>query len=942
MESIFEKNLKALEKKDPKLYNFIKSYKNYNPPGTLVFSKNNMANLLFDTPFNEKLAYNWENPLLDAQKHLGVIPEDSRGVAIFTGNGLGYGPLYILEKRPKLSKIVIIEPWIDHFIFALHHIDLTDLFNTIKTSIFIGKPDYFAFEQDIFRLASIYDIHLLQYIPGFIHKKELFEKVNNKIYEIANLISANGGTISKCGDYFFKNRYENLKPLNHILPVENLKDIALNLPAVCVAAGPSLDNDLEILKKMQDKVIIISVDSALSALSKYDIIPDFVTTIDFQDENFEKFLPTIEKRLPYTLIAMNKVSPLIIKRAPYNALSIIIINELPQQWIVNALQSYHSIQAASSAAHLSLLFACYIGANPVILLGQDLGFPEESIDHSKHTVFHSKLTNDREYLYVKGVDGTTIRTDRQFLSIKTLFEKIINENQDTHIINATSKGLHIEGTERIKLDELNKRYENHLINKNVIENIPKKKKYKIDPIFRKTDDILTRIKLIYKKIDKSVKLIDEISEDIKELAKKNLSISGHEHLPRFIFNKLLELDKLNNYLDNIPDISFSVMELTFKNLAEFEAESFKNEEILKKEGYLMWLVAEINRKKSINLLRKEKINLFEKTLYELKDFLIKETDLLTKSRKNKDVDILKELAALYLMNGYANLANKIIISLEENNYPQNFLYYLKTAYFLLMNDYENAQKYKEQITQDDPYLNNILVFIAKNEMENQEKMMLGRFNEGFPTVFNKWAKRFIFIIDLFSDFSISSQILNLWEIHKEIINQAGNNDQHKTENLITQWEPLSEMLPEYNELALKFYYASGQNNKILLFLDKLLEKKPSDENYLILKSKFFLENGYFYEGIAFLQSAVLLNPKTAILWEEIGDLLLYQKNFNEAIIAYENCLKAMPQKYDLFIKLGDAYFMAGFTDAAKYAYETVLNKLPNNLIAKEKLNKLKE
>lgn len=50
--------------------------------------------------------------------------------------------------------------------------------------------------------------------------------------------------------------------------------------AVIVATGPSLDKQLDTLKKFAPYVTVISLDASLPILAKHGIKPDYVTSIE--------------------------------------------------------------------------------------------------------------------------------------------------------------------------------------------------------------------------------------------------------------------------------------------------------------------------------------------------------------------------------------------------------------------------------------------------------------------------------------------------------------------------------------------------------------------------------------------------------------------------------------------------------------------------------------
>ncbi|KAA2301602.1 DUF115 domain-containing protein, partial [Clostridioides difficile] len=78
----------------------------------------------------------------------------------------------------------------------------------------------------------------------------------------------------------FKHNMVNLKHLPRSKDVSLLKNSMRSLPAVVVAAGPSLNKNIEQLHNLKDNVIIIAVDTIAQRLCNEGIIPDFICSIE--------------------------------------------------------------------------------------------------------------------------------------------------------------------------------------------------------------------------------------------------------------------------------------------------------------------------------------------------------------------------------------------------------------------------------------------------------------------------------------------------------------------------------------------------------------------------------------------------------------------------------------------------------------------------------------
>ena len=71
------------------------------------------------------------------------------------------------------------------------------------------------------------------------------------------------------------------------------KNVIDNNLAVIVCAGPSLLNDLDVIKKNRDKITVFTVDTALKILTEYDIDSDFIISLDGQYYSINDFIKNI-------------------------------------------------------------------------------------------------------------------------------------------------------------------------------------------------------------------------------------------------------------------------------------------------------------------------------------------------------------------------------------------------------------------------------------------------------------------------------------------------------------------------------------------------------------------------------------------------------------------------------------------------------------------------
>jgi hypothetical protein len=140
------------------------------------------------------------------------------------------------------------------------------------------SPDINIIDWKFRFYLKLYDLNILT--PYYTeYNNEIFKVNNLNIRAIKQIIISHGNdaTDSLIGiKHHLHNIPEMIKnyKFKHLLNKKN-SDIA-----VIVATGPSLTKQLPTLKKIQDKVTIISVDASLPILEKHNIKPDIVTVIE--------------------------------------------------------------------------------------------------------------------------------------------------------------------------------------------------------------------------------------------------------------------------------------------------------------------------------------------------------------------------------------------------------------------------------------------------------------------------------------------------------------------------------------------------------------------------------------------------------------------------------------------------------------------------------------
>lgn len=933
MTSYWQDNLVAIKQRQPGLFSLLAAHE-YQPVGEIIDTPIGLPTLrFFISEGRGPLAYGTEDPWRDAVVHLETVSQGARGLALFIGLGLGYGPLRVLAERPTLGMLVIVEPCLDLLITALRHVDLRPLLQSGKVNWMVGDIDLAALEQMVGRIASLEDTHILRHVPSFQWREEVYTSLGHQVFLTLNQLNASGGTTRKAGERFFRNRLANLSLLRHSHDLGIVKDLFTGKPAVLVAAGPSLDQSMTDLKKVAGRCVLFAVDSALAPLLRAGIMPDFVTSIDFQDLNFEKLAPFVGEQWPFSLIATIKVTPLIPKRFKARRLFWAFNDDIPQKWVHDALGIQEFAPFAFSVAHLSLGVALSMGCDPIVFVGQDLGYTTGDADHADGTIIMQHgLPMDREIFQVPGVDGGQVATDRGLLTLQKRFEDIIAAHPGRRYFNATVAGAHIQGTTHVDLAAIT---EQHLsvglpVHSLVDQAVATQKPFPVAAFIRETENILKGISKIEGQLRDVLSLANEARGELSRLRKRRTPLLAFEALPAGLAKKLMKFDRINHAIDAVQDISEHVLELTYPALSKNDSWREQNESIRERDGYLAWLLAEIERIDTVNRERIKAFGLYRELLGDLIQRLILDEKGLAPPVAANAWEYFAQ-ARTYAKCGEYHLVRELVdqlLALESGSFEALLLAGEVAAALL---EFDKANDLWQIAVSRAPERAGEVRALRWQQAEGWIALADQHGNAGevgedqFPQLLPIWLERVAAI--LAHEEEPPNQLQQLWQKHAVRMEEwLGIGEIDLVSLTLQGWECFGERFPEV--LVFKARYAAAKDNSIeaIATMELVIAQKPDQPQWLALLARLLLEAGRFEQGFARLREAVELDPYTASLWDELGDALAQEGDAAGAVIAYERCYVALPHRLDVLRKMGDCLLRDNKPEAAMVAYRAIQAK----------------
>jgi len=320
----------------------------------------------------------------DAAREAQVLAETvdvTKSAAILVrGFGMGHHVAALARKMKHLGAIFVYEPDVSLLRGVFERIDCTSWLAASAVVIFTSCDDVSAISTGVQGLEGIVaaGVAMLDHPASQARLGEGADIFAKTFTHIVKSVRTNIVTTLVHADVTVRNCIQNIGPYARAAGVRELAMCAKGIPAVVVSAGPSLRRNIDLLSQpgVRDRIVIIAVQTTLKTLLDRGIKPHFVTALDYHEisRRFYEGL-TAEDVEGVTLIAEPKCNPAILESFPGEVRC--VGDDLPDRLLGEALiRDMGRIQPGATVSHLAYYFARHIGCDPVILIGQDLGFTD--------------------------------------------------------------------------------------------------------------------------------------------------------------------------------------------------------------------------------------------------------------------------------------------------------------------------------------------------------------------------------------------------------------------------------------------------------------------------------------------------------------------------------------------------------------------------------------
>ena len=539
MNNIFDNNLKALATKDAELAQKIKTHILSDVPQ--LVQENASFNLIYKNIY----LHNQLNPLAEAREIF--TQAENTPVSIHLVYGLGLGYLFQVASQESKGSVILYEPDLNILRIVFTLVDFSK--DILKKNVFIASTLDKVGEY-IYQKSNTKNTPLLLSTNG---TRELYK---NNFDELVNKLHTMVGAYSLDRKYTQKRFYPslahliyNIPNLVNEIPLAEIKDFYKGKTALVVSAGPSLDKNIETIKKYRDNIVLIVVGTAMKAVESHGLTPDFLCIIELFDSSKQiegldlsqvNFVTEPASNKNYRKFKFKQVFSHTSANFPVNHF-----------WSKIADLDISEYFSKGTVSYTALNVARILGCSKIVLVGQDLAYLEgqcyskdsaykdlvckynenlkrweivakdfdnfrDSLSNYEDIEIRTKLANNRlinlnnSLYYVKGINGDMIPTESVYAAFIPPLTEFTQKYNDREYINTSLAGAQIDGFKNLSLEEALKDTEK-INNRNLSINF----EYNKEKIKNSLINYLENFKNGSIKVDLGKKLIKNCNNELK-------------------------------------------------------------------------------------------------------------------------------------------------------------------------------------------------------------------------------------------------------------------------------------------------------------------------------------------------------------------------------------------------------------------------------------------
>lgn len=404
-------------------------------------------------------------PIVEGERLAQTVDITKSATIVVRGLGCGHHATAVARRLAFHGAVIAFEPDVALLRALLERADYSALLGNTNFVLVTDPADSAALSQGVSGLEAVLasGTTILDQPASRVRLGAAADHFSDTFATVMKAVRTSVITTLVQVDVTVRNLLQNVRWYVGGDGIAHLADSAKGRPAVIVSAGPSLRRNIELLSApgVRDRVVIIAVQTVLNQLLAKGIKPHFVTALDYHEISTRFYEGLTAKDVEgVTLVVEPKVNPAVPRAFPGKVLCAAdgVLDEIIGPDLVRPMGT---VPPGATVAHLSYYLARFLGCDPVILVGQDLGFSDGqyySPGAAIHTVWGSELNefNTLEMLEwqriarmrsmlrkAEDVNGRTIYTDEQMSTYLVQFERDFQKDvaNGLTVIDATEGGV---------------------------------------------------------------------------------------------------------------------------------------------------------------------------------------------------------------------------------------------------------------------------------------------------------------------------------------------------------------------------------------------------------------------------------------------------------------------------------------------------------------------
>lgn len=385
---------------------------------------------------------------------LNQAPDADTGYFICFGLGLGLH-LPMLQQALPFRTLVVVEDNPEFLFHSLHVVDWSAINRECKAR---GGRLYLILTRDAQSVANT----LLREMRGpefpMIDGSYIFQHYQSPFLDQAIAALREAMPIIEANDGFFEDEQimlaqacrNFLRNDFHLLTEAPAPRPLKPMPVFVVGSGPSLDRNMDDIRRNRENVILMSCGTSLRPLLEAGMTPDFHCEIE-NVEDIGTILGMLSRE--HDLRGIPLIAASTVRQDVLDLFDRVILywrdTVVPTRLL--ARQEDTLAMTGPTVTNLAIRSAISMGFYEFYLFGIDLGSPDPDKHHAKASIYNS---TDDEYwksgaemepflIEQPGNMGGTIYTNRPFLLTKFFFETLFSHFPNHHFFNC-SHGVRFE------------------------------------------------------------------------------------------------------------------------------------------------------------------------------------------------------------------------------------------------------------------------------------------------------------------------------------------------------------------------------------------------------------------------------------------------------------------------------------------------------------------